>query len=366
LFYFTLSKLIQKEPGVIVGPIAKAMGWIIDQVFNLVYPLTQRHSLGLSIIILTIIVRFLMMPLSVKSQKSMVAMQKLNPEMEAIKNKYGNTKDPELSKKMNAEIQALYAKNKVNPLSGCLPLLIQMPIFFALTYLMNQSFLYIAKLGAIYSELAEQIAAIPNYTKVMVDIIIPHVPKDMTIDISRTPDMVKALNTLGKAEWDSVFAGLSSLASQGAMELLSHTFVLKEEIEVFFGIQLLANAGYMFPGVLIPVITTGTMFLSSWLTQKATPQAAKDKNQAMQQKMMMYGMPLLFGAFTINYPAGVGIYWTASQVFQVVQQLFFNKKYRLGAPAKAEETGSLKVRARQLLLTVKDRMGVPEKKEEHK
>jgi len=82
---------------------------------------------GFAIIILSVAVQFLMFPLSMKSYKSMNAMKKIQPKMQYLQKKYKN--DP---KKLNAEMMELYKREGVNPLSGCLPMLLQIPIFFAL------------------------------------------------------------------------------------------------------------------------------------------------------------------------------------------------------------------------------------------
>lgn len=85
------------------------------------------HNYGVAIIILTIIIKLLTLPLTMKGMKSMKAMSKLQPEMLSLREKFKN--DPQ---KLNAATMELYKKHKVNPMSGCLPLLIQIPIFFAL------------------------------------------------------------------------------------------------------------------------------------------------------------------------------------------------------------------------------------------
>ena len=84
-------------------------------------------SFALSILLLTVIVKILFFPLANKSYRSMAKMKALAPQMEKIKERYGDDKV-----KMQQEIMALYKKSKVNPASGCLPMLVQLPIFFAL------------------------------------------------------------------------------------------------------------------------------------------------------------------------------------------------------------------------------------------
>ena len=85
------------------------------------------QNFGISIIIATIIVRIILLPLTLKQDKSMKAMKKIQPELEALKEKYGNDKQL-----LNQKTMELYQKHKVNPAGGCLPLIIQLPILFAL------------------------------------------------------------------------------------------------------------------------------------------------------------------------------------------------------------------------------------------
>jgi len=365
--------LVQKDPGFIIGPIARFLGWIIDFVFNIVYQVTDKNSLGISIIILTIIIRFLMLPLAFKSQKSMIAMQKLTPEIDKIKKKYGDSKDAETQRKMSAEMQALYSKNKVSPFGGCLPLIIQMPIFFGLSYLMNQSFLYIVKLRGIYESLAAQISGIkdavanpnvlPQWVLTLMSLGPKHVPTSFK-DFQFVPtdafnqtvqsayglipgysadeaqsNLIKLLNRLTQADWNTLFTDvINKLAAPDQVQAINSLYQQKNNIELFFGLNMLNNAGFMFPGVLIPILAVLTTLLSSWLSMKLTAQTNKDSNAVMQQRIMMFVMPLMMGAFTIFYPVGVGIYWITSSVFQVIQQAFLNQRYGVNLSAQKEDT----------------------------
>ena len=87
----------------------------------------SNFAWGLAIIVLTLLVRLLMHPLTAKQMASMQKMQKLQPQLKVLQEKYADDKD-----KLNAETMALYKDNKVNPASGCLPLIIQLPIFILL------------------------------------------------------------------------------------------------------------------------------------------------------------------------------------------------------------------------------------------
>ncbi|WZX99810.1 membrane protein insertase YidC [Bacillus sp. FSL W7-1360] len=104
-----------------VYPLSQLMIWIANWI----------KSYGFAIIIVTVLFRILLLPLTIKQTKSMRAMQQLQPKMQALKETY-SAKDRNTTMKLNQEMQALFSKHKVNPFSGCLPLLIQMPIFLAI------------------------------------------------------------------------------------------------------------------------------------------------------------------------------------------------------------------------------------------
>ena len=101
--------------------------FLVDPLINgLVYGAEQTGSAGLSIIIFTILIRLVLLPLSLKGTRSMKAMQAMQPKVAALKKKHGDDKQ-----KVQEETMKLYREEGVNPLGGCLPLLLQMPFFFA-------------------------------------------------------------------------------------------------------------------------------------------------------------------------------------------------------------------------------------------
>ncbi len=101
--------------------IREGMGWVLSFFYGIV------PNAGFAIIMLTIVVRLILFPLTAKQAKSMIAMQRAQPEMKKLQAKYKNDKQ-----KLNEELMKFYKENQINPLGGCLPLLAQMPIFFAL------------------------------------------------------------------------------------------------------------------------------------------------------------------------------------------------------------------------------------------
>ncbi|WP_461370372.1 YidC/Oxa1 family membrane protein insertase [Candidatus Darwinibacter acetoxidans] len=108
--------------------IAGGLGWVLDQLVQL------TGSYGLSIILSTIIVRLLLYPLTVSQTKSMVAMRRLQPQLDELQKKYGDDKE-----KYQQKMVELYQEHKINPLGGCLPMLVQLPILFAFFRVLNNA-----------------------------------------------------------------------------------------------------------------------------------------------------------------------------------------------------------------------------------
>lgn len=110
----------------ILKPIEIVLSYVIEFFYRWI------PSYGIAIILLTIVVRIILLPLTISQTRSMARMQMLQPELKEIQKQYKDDKQ-----KQQQEVMAFYKKNNVNPLSGCLPLLLQMPIFFALFQLLR-------------------------------------------------------------------------------------------------------------------------------------------------------------------------------------------------------------------------------------
>ncbi len=124
---YDLEKAIDRSK--ILGWLESILKWILLAFYRLI------PNYGVAIILLTIVIKIVVFPITRKSYDSTSRMQELNPKIQEIREKYKDN-----PQKMNQEIQALYKKNKVSPLGGCLPLLLQMPIFIALYGLLNSHF----------------------------------------------------------------------------------------------------------------------------------------------------------------------------------------------------------------------------------
>ena len=116
----------------LIDPIAQVLGVILEYVDKAVYLIGNTHNTGICIVIFTFIVNMLMFPLTLKQQKTAKLSALMNPEIQAIQAKYKGKKDNASMQKMQLETQAVYDKYGISPFGGCLPLLIQFPILFAL------------------------------------------------------------------------------------------------------------------------------------------------------------------------------------------------------------------------------------------
>lgn len=131
--------------------IANIFGFII----NLFYEVLVKMGIGkisVCIIVFTIVVKLLMLPMSIKQQKSMKLNAVINPEIQAIQKKYANKRDNDSVMKQQEELNAVYQKYGTSPTSGCMPILIQMPIIFALYGIMACLPDYITDVRDMYNE----------------------------------------------------------------------------------------------------------------------------------------------------------------------------------------------------------------------
>jgi YidC/Oxa1 family membrane protein insertase len=217
-------------------PILHLMNWVYRHVGNY----------GVAIILLTVVSKVLFYPLTVKSMRSMRAMQTLQPQINALRSKYKS--DPQ---RLQRETLDLYRKHKVNPAGGCLPMVAQIPIFYALY-----------------------------------------------------------------------------LALSVSVELQGATFLCFGRI---FGVDLwICDLASHDPTYVLPVLMGVTMFIQ----QKMTP-VAGDPRQA---KMMLI-MPFVFTFMFINLPAGLVLYWTVSNVLQILQQWYMDRPAARGGTREAKEAG---------------------------
>ena len=322
-----------RQPGKIVGPFADLMGKVYNLLFELLHSNTSAGSLGLAIIIFTLIVKLILFPLMVKQQKSSFKMQALQPELMKIRKKYEGKTDQMSQQRMAFEMQEFQKKNGVSMVSGCLPMLIQLPILYALFYLFQNAYVYVDVIGHNYTDIANAIVNIP--VSLRMEVFQPYarefanayknvaIIKD-GIDMRQVNEVVMLVNYLKPDDWNVILQNLGDAGSS-----LVPLLATKSSIETFLTIPLVSKAGLHFPGIIIPIAAGVTTWLQSKIMMMMNPQNSDSGNPAAAMtKSMLYTMPIMMGVFAINMPAGLGLYWTISNLFGILQQVILSKHYK--------------------------------------
>jgi len=263
----------------LLTPIMWGEAWVMTawhQLFVwLGIPAQSGLGWALSIVGLTAVVRFLMIPLFVKQIHSSRKMQLIQPEMQKIQAKYKGKSDPESRQKMTQETMDLYKRTGSNPFSSCLPILLQSPFFFALFQVLNN---------------------------------LPHIATGAHVPVGPiTPEIASVI------EKSTLF---------GAQ--LSSTFVSSTDLNV-----------KILTAILIVLMSLSTFTTQRQLMRKNMPDSALDNPFMKQQKVILYLMPIFFAISGINFPIGVLLYWLTTNVWSMCQQFYVIR--RMPAPGSAAE-----------------------------
>jgi len=257
----------------IVGPFAFILRTIYDFV----------GSYGLAIIIFTVIAKLIILPLTIKSKKSMLAMQRLQPKLKELELRYKNDKQ-----KYQEEMAKLYQTENVSPMGGCLPTLISLPIMMGLYWPISQPLKHLMKLTA--EEIAlvtERLGLAAENAGLTSEILVAqeiYNNFDLVKDIS--PNIIPMnMNFLGM--------NLGAIPNFTAFNLL----------------------------FLFPVISGITSFLLTKLTQEIQFRTTGVRSDA-STSTMTWMMPLMSVFIGFQLPIGLTLYWIASNVFSMIQEVF--------------------------------------------
>ncbi len=280
---------------------------VLGPVLKFIYQIVNNY--GLAIILFSILMKLLIFPLNVKQQKSMDQMRLIQPELAKINKKYKNDKE-----KLQKETMKLYEQHNVNPAAGCLPMLIQFPIIFALYRVINQPMTYIMGIGS------ETVIKIINALKLDINVTNKNILMTKEIEIANkmTPDVIQKLGDIlpdGIQSIDFNFLGLD-LATTPQLSKISLLWI-------------------------IPVLAVITTYLTSKITTWTQPNMNTDDNAASMGKSMMTIMPLMTGYFCFMMPSGVGLYWIINNVLSILQQLWFNRKVMMEKFSSKKKDGEM-------------------------
>ena len=298
-----------------LGFIGDILRWALDLIYSLV------GNYGWAVLIFTLLIRLVLMPLDIKSRKSMKAMQNVQPKIDELNKKYANDKD-----KLNQKMADLYKQEKINPLSGCLPMLIQLPILFAMFAVMRE----VANEETIQMilEIKQNIlAGIENYQPKLQSLLwIKNVfqPDSFMSTVvpafgSTLPEITKASGTVtmemieeAKAflqtnEYSAWAANYGNAVAYSA-PLLMWTITIPKKFNGLF---------------ILPILSAVSQFFTSKFMNAG--QQSSNAQQASTNKFMQWFFPLFSLWICASSNAAFALYWVFINVFQIAQQFIIGK-----------------------------------------
>ena len=274
----------------------EGLGWVVGQIYELI------PSYGVTIIVLTILIRVVLLPLGIRQVRSMQHMQIIQPKVKQIQQKFKGNKQ-----RQQEEIMKLYKEYGVNPFSGCWPVLLQFPILIAMYSVLRfpQHPIHIPEETRLYEAVTRQI---------------PQVIDGQPVTSQEQID--EALPEPGAAGGTS-FLGMNLLCS--AMQAGNEEAKLGDRGAAADGesqdLQYPVDCGgaaNRVPYYLFALLMFGTTYYQQRQMQKASPPGAASQ----QQQALLKVMPLMFGVFGVFFPAGLVVYWTTSNGWQIGQQYY--------------------------------------------
>ncbi len=346
-----------------VGGILKPFAWIMGMILNAIYKLVAAmgiQNIALCIVVFTIVVKMITLPLTIKQQKFAKVSALMTPEIKALQEKYKNIdrSDREAMQRYTMEQQAIYQKYGSSPLGGCLPLLIMLPIIFALYRVIYAIPAYVTDVNTLYKNVATDVTAISETIDFTEDEITKAVYEFYTAegvtlrsakDLDRSftiTDMIDVFSVYNTGVWEDFRSGknldvrdkngfsltmnwnmlANSDAFKKAMEKRSDDIDKILKVNGLGKYSILDAPGYHFPAILLPILA----FLLQYLTGKLNTMNTKKNGKKEEEPMPGMGamntiLPVMSGVFCIFMPIGVGIYWVVTSAVTIVQQLSINK-----------------------------------------
>ncbi|MFY9381553.1 MAG: YidC/Oxa1 family membrane protein insertase [Eubacteriales bacterium] len=276
------------------------MGFII----RICYSITGNYALAL--LLFAIIMQLFLLPLGIKQQKNNITQARLRPKELAIRKKYAGRNDPVTKRKVNEEILALYQEEHFNPAGGCLPLLVQLPIIFALFAVVKNPLTYICRFSA------STIAALKAFIK----------SAGVTLTVG-----YEEINIISYVKEHSI-TNIPSIPTLSASDIAG-----MPDLTMFNGAIDLSAApsskAFLSWIMLIPVLTFVVILVSQKITKKFTYRPDTDDSAQSSMKIMEWMMPLMSVYFAYIVPAAIGLYWIYRNILALIQQVALAKIYPL-------------------------------------
>lgn len=290
-----------------MGIISRIIGYPLGWVMWFFYHICNNYALA--IILFTIVTKLIMIPTQIKTQKSTVIMQSLQPKLDKLKKQYGKNQE-----KYNEEVMKLYAEENCNPMGSCLPMLIQFPILYGIFDVVYRPITHILRIKddiikAATEILANTDIAKENYFSVRPEIFITRAIKDEKYVGLFSDPMFDELKTK-VSEFNNTLLGVDlDLTPKFQFENLDRDAFILLLIPIMSGVFQMASSIY------------------SQIRQKKMNPSAMQGPQAGSMMLLTFGMPIFAVWIAYKYPAAIGFYWSASAFFSFISMIIINKIY---------------------------------------
>lgn len=297
--------------------VLKPFAWLLLMLYNMF------SSYGIALFLFALVVKVILFPFSLKGKKSMIQMNMLSGKMQQIQKKYANDRE-----RQNAEIQQLYAREKVSPMGGCLWSLLPLFILIPLYAVIREPFYYLMDLTK--DQLPNLVNVLNGYTTTAINQTSPYF-------------QLEAAHVL--------FQNFNAVVADPAVSAIADNLI-KIDFN-FLGANLAAVPNWQFWAgglswnsialFLIPVVSAVTGLIFSQVTMKtnAVNNQSAEANNNPSMKMMMWMTPLMSLWIGFTMPAGLSIYWIANNVLAMGQEFIagkiLKKDYEAAAATKAEQ-----------------------------
>lgn len=375
---------------IVVQWISNILGYVMNALYEFL-DLMNIANIGLCIILFTIIVKLLMLPMTIKQQKFTRLSSVMNPELQAIQKKYRNKTDQDSMIKMREETNAVYEKYGTSASGGCLQLLIQMPIIFALYAVIASIPTYVNDVEVLYRDVSKvAYESIDDYKELddiskligkenndfsnIVKLYYTDKNKEEAIDViyeqfsnlhlnswqqyekmyELSENIIGDIKKVSDKDWDKLIKEnkddkelleeYKNYSDKDLDNLLKDLKVNENKINKasepindvygFAGINLSKSPSYeMGQGVwwalLIPILSALSQWFSMKISQSSNQNSGAEDNPMLKSmNATMMFMPLMSAFFCYTLPSGLGLYWVIGSVVQIVQQIFINMYFK--------------------------------------
>ena len=284
--------------------INRPLGWIIEISYRF------THNYAIALFIFALVLQIVLFPLGIKQQKNSVKQASLRPKEMAIRKKYAGRNDKPTQQKLNEEIMELYQRENFNPMGGCLPMLIQLPILFSLYNVVISPLKYICGFGA---------ETIKNIQLKVYEIL--QAAGTEGFEAFAEGKTVSQINLITKMRE----LGLTNFVGENGQAI---TESMLPDFTIFGGkldLSMIPIQHLWSILLLIPALTLVVTYGSTWISRKLMYNPNPEAQNDISMKIMNLSMPLLSVYISFTVPATIGLYWIFRSILGVLQQLALSK-----------------------------------------